>query len=139
MRKTEKSREAFVRRRSVKKVFLKISQNSQEKSSTRVSFKIKLQTWGLQLYLKETLAQVFSCECCKIFMNTFFYRTLLVSASESSEVRQSRKTLISDFPVFWVLVPKIYFCRIDWEQGCVPWNFRIFLIFHYFLKLRRIP
>ena len=31
---------------------------------------------------KETLAQVFSCEFCKISKNTFFYRTPLVTASE---------------------------------------------------------
>ena len=29
----------------------------------------------LQLYQKETLAQVFSCEFCEIFKNTFFERT----------------------------------------------------------------
>ena len=31
---------------------------------------------------KETLAQVFSCEFCEIFKNTFFDRTPLVAASE---------------------------------------------------------
>ena len=30
---------------------------------------------------KETLAQVFSCEFCKISKNTFFHRTPLVAAS----------------------------------------------------------
>ena len=30
---------------------------------------------------KETLAQVFSCEFCKIYKNTFYYRTPLVVAS----------------------------------------------------------
>ena len=30
---------------------------------------------------KETLAQVFSCEFCEIFTNTYFYRTPLVAAS----------------------------------------------------------
>ena len=35
---------------SVKKVFLKISQNSQENNCARVSFLIKLQASGLQLY-----------------------------------------------------------------------------------------
>ena len=33
-----------------KKVFLKISQNSQENTCARVSFLIKLLAWGLQLY-----------------------------------------------------------------------------------------
>ena len=30
---------------------------------------------GLQLYLKEPLAQVFSCEICEMFKKTFFFRT----------------------------------------------------------------
>ena len=38
------------RRSSIKQVFLKISQNSQESTCARVSFFIKLQAWGLQLY-----------------------------------------------------------------------------------------
>ena len=51
-----------------KRVFLKISQNSQENTSARAYFLIKLQASGLQLYLKKkTLARVFSCEFCKIF------------------------------------------------------------------------
>ena len=40
------------RRCSVKKVFLEISQNSQENTCARVSFLIKLQASGLQLYYK---------------------------------------------------------------------------------------
>ena len=31
---------------------------------------------------KETMAQMFSCEFCKVFKNTYFYRTSLVAASE---------------------------------------------------------
>ena len=42
--------EAVVQRCSVKKVFLEISQNSQENTCTRVSFSIKLQSSGLQFY-----------------------------------------------------------------------------------------
>ena len=52
-----------------KKVFLKISTNSQENVCARVSFLIK------------TLAQVLSCEFCENFKNTFVYRTLPVAAS----------------------------------------------------------
>ena len=37
---------------SVKKVFLEISQNPQENTCARISFLIKLQAWGLQLYQK---------------------------------------------------------------------------------------
>ena len=48
------------------KVFLEISQKSQENTCARISFLIKLQVLGLQLYKKETLAQIFSCEFWKI-------------------------------------------------------------------------
>ena len=44
---------------------------------------IKLQSYkGLQLYLKETPAQVFLCKIGEIFKNIFFYRTPLMTASE---------------------------------------------------------
>ena len=52
--------EAVVRRCSVKKAFLEISQNSQENTCARVSF-----------FKKETLAQVFSCDFAK-FLTTLF-------------------------------------------------------------------
>ena len=63
--------EAVVQSCSTRKMFLKISQNSQESTCARVSFLIKSQAWGLQLYY-ETFAQVFSCEICEIFKNTLF-------------------------------------------------------------------
>ena len=47
----------------------------------RVSFIIKLQAEACNFIKKETLAQVFSCEFCKIF-NTFSYRTPLVAGSK---------------------------------------------------------
>ena len=33
--------------------------------------------------MKETLAQVYSCEFCEISINTFFYSTPLVAASDN--------------------------------------------------------
>ena len=39
----------------------------------------KVGGWGLQLYYKETLTQVFSCEFCEISKNTFSLRTLPVA------------------------------------------------------------
>ena len=68
--KSSVSTEAVARRRSLKKVFLNISQNSQENTCARVTF-------------LKTLPQVFSSEFCKIFKNTFFYRTPPVAASDS--------------------------------------------------------
>ena len=66
--------EAVIQRCSVKR-FLEISQNSQENTCAEACNFIK----------KETLAQVFSCEFCKISKNTFFiehlWRLLLVLVS----------------------------------------------------------
>ena len=45
-----KRTEAIVQKSAVKKVFLEISQNSQENTCARASFLIKLQDSGLQLY-----------------------------------------------------------------------------------------
>ena len=39
-------------------------------------FLIKLQTSGLQLYQKEIPTQVFSCEICELFKNTYFEQHL---------------------------------------------------------------
>ena len=65
-----------------KKVFLEISQNSQENTCVAVSFLIKLQALACNFIKKETLAQVFSCEFFKISKYTFCYRTPPLAASE---------------------------------------------------------
>ena len=57
------------------KVFLEILQNSQENTCARVSFLIKLQA-ACNFIKKETLAQVFSIEFCKICKNTFSQNSL---------------------------------------------------------------
>ena len=67
--------EAIVQRCSVKRVFLEISQNSQENTCVRVSFLIKLQA------KKETLAHMFSREFREISKNTFHHRAPLVATS----------------------------------------------------------
>ena len=66
--------EAVVQTYSVKKVFLEISQNSQENTCARVPK-------ACNFIKKETLAQVFFCEFCEISKNTFSHRTPLVAAS----------------------------------------------------------
>ena len=66
----------------MKKGVLKKSQNSQEKTCTRVIFLNKVA--GLQacsFIKKEILAQVLSCEFCEIFKNTFFAEQLWTTAS----------------------------------------------------------
>ena len=59
-----KPAEAIAQRCSVRKVFIEISQNSQESTCARVSFT-----------KKETLTPVFSSEFCEIFKNTFLQNT----------------------------------------------------------------
>ena len=49
---------------------------------------------------KETLAQVLSCEFCEISKNTFFYRTLLVAASEVCLQRLSKTFMKVQFQAF---------------------------------------
>ena len=73
--------EAVVQRCSVKKMFLEISQNSQENICAWVSFSIKLQAPARNFIKSETLAQVFSCEFCNISKNAFSCRTPPVAAS----------------------------------------------------------
>ena len=65
---------------SVKKVFLKILQNSQKKICTRVSFLIKFLIKACNFIEEEPLAQVFSCEFCEFFKNIFRSWTPLLAA-----------------------------------------------------------
>ena len=69
--------EAVVRRSSVKKMFLEISQNSQENTCARDSFLVTLQSSG-NFIKKESLGEA---NFWQISKNTFFYRTFSVAAS----------------------------------------------------------
>ena len=81
----------------LKKVFLEISQNSQE-TPVPGSFFNKV-AWGL--------AQMFSCEFYKIFENTFFTEHLWTTASADNtnvakkSVRKDLKYFLSVFPCAW--------------------------------------
>ena len=89
-----KKSEAVVRTCSVKNVFLKISQNSQENTCAIASFLIKSQAKACaktsfliksqvcNFIKKEAPAQVFSCEFCEISKNIFSYRTVPVAVPE---------------------------------------------------------
>ena len=79
IRASEVKTEAVVRRCSVKKVLLEISQNSQENNCAGDSFLTKPQ--ACNFIKKDSLVQVFSCAFCKISKNTFFCRIPLVAAS----------------------------------------------------------
>ena len=77
--------EPVARRCSVKRVFLEISQNSQENNRARVSFLIKLEAEACHFIKIETLAQVFCCEFWETSKNTFCYRTPPVDAFEKRQ------------------------------------------------------
>ena len=64
--------EADYRRCSIKKVFLKISQNSPENASAKASFLANLQAF----LKKETLVQFFQVNIEKFLKNTFFMEHL---------------------------------------------------------------
>ena len=63
------------------KVFLEISQNSQENTCVRVSFLIKLQAKTCNFTKKETLAQMFFCKFSDISKKTLFTEHLRATAS----------------------------------------------------------
>ena len=68
--------EVVVLRCSVEKMFLDITQNSQENTCGRVSFLIKLQAQACNFIQNQTLGQVFSCEFVKFLRATFFIEHL---------------------------------------------------------------
>ena len=70
--------EAFVRRCSVKNMFLEISQKSQENTCARDSFFNKVagqRPVACNFIKKESLAQVFSCEFVKFLRTPFLQNT----------------------------------------------------------------
>ena len=87
-KKVSSSPEAVVRRCSVKKMFLEILRNSKETPVPEILFWQKC-NFGK----KETLAQLFSCEFCKISKNTLFYWTPPVPASFSLKILQTNGSM----------------------------------------------
>ena len=80
--------EAVVRRCSAKKVFLEISQNSQENTCARIFFLIKLKASSLQLYFKKRLwHRCFSVNCAKFLKAPFFIEHLQKTASQRGVFR----------------------------------------------------
>ena len=65
----------------LKKVFLKISQNSQKNVCASLFFKESCMSHACNIIKKVTLVQVFSCESCEIFKRTFLTGHLRVAAS----------------------------------------------------------
>ena len=72
-------------------MFLKIWQNSHENTCVGVSLSRSLLSLSRSprshaTLLKKTPAQVFSCEFCEIFKNTFLTELLRMPASNSTQV-----------------------------------------------------
>ena len=72
-------------------MFLKIWQNSHENTCVGVSLSWSLLSLSRSprshaTLLKKTPAQVFSCEFCEIFKNTFLTELLRMPASNSTQV-----------------------------------------------------
>ena len=66
------TKEAATRGVPQKKMFIKISQSSQENTFVRLSFKKSCRCEACNFTKTETLAQVFSCEFYENFKNTVF-------------------------------------------------------------------
>ena len=65
-----------------KKVVLKNFADFTGKHPFSSFFLIKLQAWRPATLLKKTPAQIFSCEICRIFKNTYFQEHLQTAASD---------------------------------------------------------
>ena len=109
---------------SIKKVFLKISQNSQQNTCAKVSFLIKLQASVCNFIEKEALEQIFPVTFCKIFKNTFFtertFRKYIFVRSQSlredTSINKVHECYFHNFLqciqmktirlVFWILISK---------------------------------
>ena len=100
-------------------LFLEISQNSQENTCARVSFLID----SCNFIKKETLAEVFSYEICKIFKNTFFTEHLWTTASATwfcKLISVISKLKFCFIQITWkanleIMKHSCQLSRIDWE------------------------
>ena len=112
--------EAVVRRCSVKKMFWEISQDSQESTCARVSFEF----WV-------------SCEFWEISKNTFFYRTLLVVASNRKKVSLTHFMSLVSYACHWSLPlenirkPLFHWCFQDYKNRKVEGD-RLICLFNPF-------
>ena len=72
------NKRSSARKSSLKKVLLKIAQNSQENNCAGDSCRLS----AYNFIKKETPTQVFSCEFCEFFNNTYFIKHLRTAGSE---------------------------------------------------------
>ena len=88
------SSEAVVRRCSVKKMFLEISQNSQENSCARDSVLITLQALCQILFFKSLSHRCFPVSFAKFLRTSLFYTTPPVAASAFPEDTRCHMSLV---------------------------------------------
>ena len=75
-------KKVFLKCSCEKKMFLKISQNSQENTCARASFLIKLQATPATLLKAKLWHRCFPVNFAKFLRTSFFYRTPPVAASD---------------------------------------------------------
>ena len=102
-------REAATRGVLCQKVFLEISQNSQENTCARVFFNTVAGLRPVTLFKKEALAQVFSCEFCELSKNSFCDKTTLVAASVLTCKANSSNLSISKIFSLFIHLMLIFF------------------------------
>ena len=115
--------EAVVRKRSVKRVFLNILQNSEENNCAGVSFYTKLLANSCR---KEIAAHVFSYKICEIFKNIFLKEHLRMTVLDMKFFKQffthipetfgtfRERFVFKIITLFLLLVPGF---RKPWSQG----------------------
>ena len=72
----------FYKKKTLLKKTHSVESQKPESVSRSWSVKIHKKTQACNVIKKETLANVISCDFCKIFKNTSFYRTPPVAVSE---------------------------------------------------------
>ena len=71
---------------------------------------------------KEAMTQVFSCEFCKVFKNTFLYKTPPVTASGLSKECQGFRYISRNFPVTF-LMTMLSLNYLTGEYCAKKWSF----------------
>ena len=103
------------------KMFLRVLQNSQESICVGVSF------WKNRM-IKKTLTQVFSCEFCKIFKNTYFDERLtangclLIYFMKINHLPQRDQKNIWDICQLWCCCTPANICNIPQKPHVSTWS-----------------
>ena len=110
--------ETVTRRCSVKDVFLKISQNSQEKNLCQILFFNKVAGLSSATLLKEDLAQELSCEFRKISKKFFSYKkvekTLQHRCFPVNFEKLLRTTFLAEH-LLWLLLQHVLFIYVRYS------------------------